>query len=149
MATVMTMSLGRAARFARDFVVSARRDEGGYELGRWPDIARRGPRPPGPSDPSRAVARLRVGQRRLLGFLDPVEDALFLTAGLRRLGFPASFHLGRELVPAVAPAGFYAWVECDGEVVSTSVPVHEEYVRVHRSPGGAEGSERLDGSATC
>jgi hypothetical protein len=127
----MTISVGRAGRLARDFVVSTRRDEGRYELGRWPDVARQARRP---SDPSRAVARLRIGQRRLLGFLDPVEDALFLTAGLRRPGFPASFHLGRELVPAVPPAGFYAWVECDGEVLSTSVPVHEEYVRVHCSP---------------
>jgi hypothetical protein len=53
----------------------------------------------------------------LVGFLDPVEDALSLTAGLRRLGFAASFHLGRELAPAVAPGGFHAWVERGGSVV--------------------------------
>jgi hypothetical protein len=122
-------------------VLSARRDEG-YELRPWPAVDRRSR---ARADVPRAVARLRVAQRRSLGFLDPVEDALFLTAGLRHLGYPASFHLGRELVPAVAPAGFHAWVECDGDVVSTSVPVQEEYVQVHRSPAEPSTGE----PATC
>jgi hypothetical protein len=69
----------------------------------------------------------------LVGFLDPVEDALFLTAGLRRLGFAATFHLGRELAPAVAPGGFHAWVQCGGTVLSTTVPVRDEYVHVYSS----------------
>ena len=84
----------------------------------------------------RAVGRLRVAQRLTTGFLDPVEDALYLVAGLRGLGLPATFHLGRELVPAAPPAGFYAWVECGGRVVSTSLPVREEYIEVHRSAEG-------------
>ena len=33
---------------------------------------------------------LRVAQRLMMGFLDPVEDALFVAAGLRRLGVAAS-----------------------------------------------------------
>jgi hypothetical protein len=74
-------------------------------------------------------------QRLSMGFLDPVEDAIFLTEGLRRLGFDASFHIGRELVPLRAPGGFYAWVTCHDEVVSTSIPVREEYVEVYRSVG--------------
>ncbi|WP_229923017.1 lasso peptide biosynthesis protein [Streptomyces griseocarneus] len=80
-----------------------------------------------------AVARLRVAQRLTMGFLDPVEDALFLTAGLRAMGVPATFHIGRELTPATPPAGFYAWVEHGGRVVSTSLPVHETYVEAHRT----------------
>jgi hypothetical protein len=82
-----------------------------------------------------AVSRLRMIQRLSMGFLDPVEDAIFLTEGLRRLGFDASFHIGRELVPLRAPGGFYAWVTCHDEVVSTSIPVREEYVEVYRSVG--------------
>ncbi|MFK4084865.1 hypothetical protein ACI2LF_12185 [Kribbella sp. NPDC020789] len=69
-------------------------------------------------------------ERLLIGFLDPVEDAIFLTAGLRRLGIPAELRLGRELAPAVAPGGLYAWVRCDNDVVSTSLPVAEEYVEI-------------------
>ena len=76
---------------------------------------------------------LRLGQRSTAGFLGPVDDALFLVAGLRRWGFPASFHLGRELVPPAPVAGFFAWVEHDGQVVSTSLPVRETYLEVHRS----------------
>lgn len=68
-----------------------------------------------------------------MGFLDPLEDALFVMAGLRRMGIPASFHLGYELVPATPPAGYYAWVQCADEVVSTSLPVRETYVEVHRA----------------
>ncbi|TLQ43153.1 lasso peptide biosynthesis protein [Streptomyces marianii] len=113
---------------------SARAGSGIYRLDNWPavrdvwqaDIARVGT----------AVARLRIAQRLTVGFLDPVEDALYLTAGLRMIGLPATFHLGRELVPAAPPAGFYAWVEHKGHVVSTSLPVREEYIEVHRSEEG-------------
>jgi hypothetical protein len=77
--------------------------------------------------------RLRVVERLLVGFLDPVEDALYLTAGLRRMGYAASFHLGRELAPAIAPGGFHAWVQCGGSVVSTSLPVHDEYLPIYSS----------------
>ncbi|TDC30206.1 hypothetical protein E1261_13950 [Kribbella albertanoniae] len=107
------------------------RTEGGYRLPEWP-VATAGRRPPkldhavvGP-----AVARLRLMERLLVGFLDPVEDAIFLTVGLRRLGLPAALQLGRELAPAVAPGGLYAWVRCGDEVVSTSLPVSEEYVEI-------------------
>jgi hypothetical protein len=80
-----------------------------------------------------AVARLRRAQRLLLGFLDPVEDALFLTASLRRLGFPATFHIGREALPT-GPAGYLPWIECGGTVVSTSAPVREQYVEIFAHP---------------
>jgi hypothetical protein len=73
----------------------------------------------------------------LMGFLDPVEDALFITCGLRSLGFPASFHLGRETAPAVAPGGFYAWTQCGDAVLTTSLPVREEYTEV-LAAGGRE-----------
>jgi hypothetical protein len=119
-----------AGRTARDLLISARQPGGGHRLAPWPEARRRRS---DASAASRAVARLRVVQRLLVGFLDPVEDALFLTAGLRRLGFAASFHLGRELAPAAAPGGFHAWVECAGAVVSTSVPVQDEYIRIHSS----------------
>jgi hypothetical protein len=124
---VKTISAGRQAR---DLLVAARRPDGGYRLPRWPETAQ------GRSDSAaacRAVVRLRVVQRTLVGFLDPVEDALYLTAGLRRLGFAASFHLGRELAPAVAPGGFHAWVQCGGAVVSTSLPVQDEYLPIYSS----------------
>jgi hypothetical protein len=127
---VKTISAISAGRKARDLLVAARRPGGGYELPAWPEPGR------GRTDSAaacRAVARLRVVQRSLVGFLDPVEDALYLTAGLRRLGFAASFHLGRELAPAVAPGGFHAWVQCGGTVVSTSLPVRDEYLPIYSS----------------
>ena len=127
---VKTISAISAGRKARDLLIAARRPGGGYELPPWPDAGR------GRSDGAaacRAVARLRVVQRAVVGFLDPVEDALYLTAGLRRLGFAASFHLGRELAPAVAPGGFHAWVQCGDAVVSTSLPVRDEYLPIYSS----------------
>ncbi|MGH2943798.1 MAG: lasso peptide biosynthesis protein [Solirubrobacteraceae bacterium] len=127
---VKTISAVSAGRHARDLLVAARDPEGGYRLPSWPDAGR------GRSDgaaAASAVVSLRVVQRALVGFLDPVEDALYLTAGLRRLGFAASFHLGREIAPAVAPGGFHAWVECGGTVVSTSLPVRDEYLPVYSS----------------
>ncbi|MEU6023015.1 hypothetical protein [Micromonospora sp. NPDC047134] len=77
-----------------------------------------------------------------MGFLDPVEDALFLTCALSRVGLPVTFHLGREAVPAVAPAGFYAWVQCADDVVSTSLPVREEYIEVYRFGAGVDHVEQ-------
>jgi transglutaminase superfamily protein len=118
-----------AGRAARDLLVAARAS-GGYRLPPWPAV---GAASTDAASASRAVVRLRVVQRRLLGFLDPVEDALYLTAGLRRLGFAATFHLGRELAPAIAPGGFHAWVQCGHAVVSTSLPVRDEYVPVYSS----------------
>ncbi|MEV7809070.1 lasso peptide biosynthesis protein [Microbispora sp. NPDC088329] len=118
-----------AAMEARDFLESIRDGVGAYRIESWPQVI--------PDRLARrvgdVVASLRVEQRTSVGFLDPVEDALYMTAGLRRLGFPASFHLGRETVPTTPPAGFYAWVECDGEVVSTSLPVKETYLEVYRA----------------
>ncbi|NBE93946.1 hypothetical protein FE391_08320 [Nonomuraea sp. KC401] len=102
---------------------------GAYRIESWPQVAPVRPEP----RVDDVVTSLRLEQRRSMGFLDPVEDALYVTAGLRRLGFPATFHLGRETVPATSPAGFYAWVECDSEVVSTSLPVKETYLQVHQS----------------
>ncbi|MFG2994625.1 lasso peptide biosynthesis protein [Streptomyces sp. NPDC048257] len=121
----------RSAREAAAFLAAARAGGGIYQIDRWP--ARRGDLRPTPRAVGRAIARLRIAQRLTTGFLDPVEDAVYLTAGLRGVGLPATFHLGREVVPASPPAGFYAWVECDGKVVSTSLPVREEYIEVHRS----------------
>jgi hypothetical protein len=124
---VKTIFAGRQARAA---LVSARQDGGGYELAPWPQArARRSDA----AAASRAVVRLRIVQRLLVGFLDPVEDALFLTFGLRRLGFAATFHLGRELAPAVAPGGFHARVQCGDRIVSTSLPVRDEYIHVYSS----------------
>jgi Transglutaminase-like superfamily len=124
---VNTIVAGHQARAA---LIAARQDGGDYELEPWPQArARRS----GAAAAARAVVRLRIVQRMLVGFLDPVEDALFLTFGLRRLGFPATFHIGRELAPAIAPGGFHAWVQCGGTVVSTSLPVHDEYIPVYGS----------------
>jgi Transglutaminase-like superfamily len=128
------LALPASARRAAAFLAAARAGGGIYELDRWPAV--RGRRRPTPKAVGRAVGRLRIAQRLTTGFLDPVEDALYLVAGLRGLGLPATFHLGRELVPASPPAGFYAWVECGGRVVSTSLPVREEYIEVHRSAEG-------------
>ncbi|MER8072340.1 hypothetical protein ABTZ59_29020 [Streptomyces sp. NPDC094034] len=124
----------KAALGARRFVESVRREDGIYQIDDWPRA--RGKRGGRVRRINSAVGRLRVSERLMMGFLDPVEDALFLTAGLRKMGIPASFHLGRELVPTTPPAGFYAWVEYGGEVLSTSLPVHETYIEVHRSEQG-------------
>ncbi|WAU82820.1 lasso peptide biosynthesis protein [Streptomyces sp. Qhu-G9] len=124
------LRLWKAAHTAQEFVESARQDSGTYEL-EWPPVHTKfGDRTRGAP---LAVARLRVAERMLMGFLDPVEDALFVTAGLNSLGYPASFHLGRETAPVVAPGGFYAWVQCGGSVVSTTLPVREEYTEVLRT----------------
>jgi hypothetical protein len=123
----------KAAHAARQFVESARRDDGTYEL-QWRFVRRTFGRPV--RGVSSAVATLRVAERILMGFLDPVEDALFVTAGLNSLGYPASFHLGRETAPVVAPGGFYAWAQCGGSVVTTSLPVREEYTEVLCSKEG-------------
>lgn len=124
------MLLVKAARGARRFVESVKGEDGSYRLDNWPRvhaprIRRR--------DTGVVVMRLRFAQRLTMGFLDPVDDALYLVAGLRRMGIPASFHLGREMVPAAPPSGFYAWVQCGEAVVSTSLPVRETYVEVHGS----------------
>lgn len=125
----------RAASAAKSFLATAYPEDGRFELAAWPPVHRRGAAGEAPSRRrvTRAVVRLRVAQRMLLGFVDPVRDAVFLTVALRGLGMPASFHLGREILASSPPAGFFAWVECDGRVVSTSLPVHEEYVEVHRA----------------
>lgn len=128
-----------AALRAHRFLAAVRRQDGTYHIDTWPRTARRcrlRRRPPDAHRAARAAARLRVAQRLTAGFLDPVEDALYLTAGLRALGFPATFHLGRELLPASPPAGCFAWVEYAGEVVSTSLPVRETYLEIHRSGEG-------------
>ncbi len=126
------LRLWKAAHTAQEFVQSARRDGGTYKL-EWPPV-REGFAIQAMGVPL-AVARLRMAERLLMGFLDPVEDALFVAAGLRALGYPASFHLGREAAPVVAPGGFYAWAQCDGAVVTTSLPVREEYTEVLRTDG--------------
>jgi hypothetical protein len=120
------LRVSRAARAGREFVRRSRVGDG-YRLD-WPPV-----RATGVADPARApemVARLRLAGRMLDGFYDPVEDALFLTAGLRRLGYRAVFRVGRQIAPAAPPAGLWAWVECGGQVVSTSLPVTEEYIPV-------------------
>ncbi|PRX04901.1 UNVERIFIED_ORG: transglutaminase superfamily protein [Actinomadura viridilutea] len=122
----------RAAREARRFLAEVKGADGSYRLDEWPET-RGGGRGRGARNTRAAVARLRFAQRLTVGFLDPVDDSVFLTAGLRRLGIPATFHLGRELAPAKPPAGYFAWVQHGDEVVSTSLPVRDEYIEIHRS----------------
>jgi hypothetical protein len=120
-----------AGRAALDFLLRVRRPDGRYELGGWP---RAGRRRSDDSAAAGAVPELRYIERTTLGFLDPIEDAVFLTAGLRRMGFAATLHLGRQIAPAGAPGGFHAWVQCGDHVLSTSLPVRDEYVTVYQSP---------------
>ncbi|WP_434599939.1 hypothetical protein [Streptomyces sp. A5-4] len=122
-------ALLKSARAGKEFLESSRRDGGMFDFGSWPQGA--GPHGQRTPRAHSAVSRLRAVQRLTVGFLDPVEDALYLTVGLREMGYPASFHLGRETVPAAPPAGFYAWVQCGRHVLSTSLPVKEEYVEVY------------------
>ncbi|GLZ06800.1 hypothetical protein Acsp03_42660 [Actinomadura sp. NBRC 104412] len=122
----------KAAREAREFLAKAKGPGGSYRLEEWPRV-RGGVRRGKARDVRPDVVRLRIAQRLTAGFLDPVDDAVFLTAGLRRLGFPVSFHLGRELATARPPAGYFAWVQHGDEVVSTSLPVRDEYIEIHRS----------------
>ena len=124
------MKAMRAARGARKFLAEAKEAGGGsYRLDEWPE-----PRgASGRRNVRAAVVRLRIAQRLTVGFLDPVDDSVFLTAGLRLLGIPATFHLGRELAPAKPPAGYFAWVQYGDDVLSTSLPVEDEYIEIHRS----------------
>lgn len=67
---VKTISAISAGRKARDLLVAARDPDGGYRMPSWPEAGQ------GQSDSAaacRAVVRLRVVQRTLVGFLDPVE----------------------------------------------------------------------------
>ncbi|MER6950417.1 lasso peptide biosynthesis protein [Nonomuraea sp. NPDC000554] len=122
----------RASRAAIRFLEKSRSANGSYLLMEWPEVKRS--RFLGGGDVGNAVAALRLAQRCSVGFLDPIEDALYLTAGLRLIGFEATFHVGRESFAANPPPGLHAWVECDGRVVSTSLPVREEYVEVAALP---------------
>ncbi|MEG8275812.1 hypothetical protein [Streptomyces sp. AHA2] len=122
-------ALLKSARAGRVFLESSRRDGGTFDFAPWPQVRPRRFGPVGRA--ATAVSGLRAVQRMSVGFLDPVEDAICLTVGLRHMGFAASFHLGREIVPAAPPAGFYAWVRCGGAVLSTSLPVKEEYVEIY------------------
>jgi hypothetical protein len=119
-----------AVREACRFVESVRDEGGEYRIDTWPAVRRR---PWWRRDARAAVPQLRLAQRRNLGFLDPIDDAVFLVAGLRWRGYSASFHLGREIVPSASAPGFFAWVEHDGQVLSTSLPVHETYLEVYRT----------------
>ncbi|MBC6459923.1 lasso peptide biosynthesis protein [Actinomadura sp. HBU206391] len=113
-------------------MANAKGADGFYRLETWPE-SRSGGRARKARRTRAAVALLRIAQRLTVGFLDPVDDSVFLTAGLRRLGIPASFHLGRELAPSRPPAGYFAWVQHGDDVVSTSLPVKDEYIEIHRS----------------
>jgi hypothetical protein len=128
------IALLRAGLQARDFLHSVRGQHGDYQFSSWPEPVRRRSAEPVRIGPT--IARLRTVQRLTVGFLDPLEDAVFLMAALRGLAIDASFHLGRELVPAAAPAGLYAWVQCGDEVVSSSLPVREEYLELYQSEEG-------------
>lgn len=134
--------LWKAAEQGRRFVETARDAEGIYHIDEWPRV-RTSPRLPDVAVGA-VVAPLRVAQRCTLGFLDPVQDGLYLLAGLRELGVPTSFHLGRETVPATPNAGVFAWVCHRGRVLSTSLPVLETYTEVLRveASGTTERSER-------
>ena len=131
-----TITAFKAARGAREFLRTAKGADSSYQLDKWPGVRRGGRRARRPRNVRAAVVRLRFAQRLTVGFLDPVDDSVFLTAGLRRLGVPASFHLGRELAPAKPPAGYFAWVQHGDDVVSTSLPVRDEYIEIHRSVVG-------------
>jgi hypothetical protein len=125
------MKAMRAAREAREFLAEAKgTGDGSYRLDEWPES--RGAGLDG-RNARAALVRLRIAQRRTVGFLDPVDDSIFLTAGLRLLGIPVSFHLGRELAPAKPPGGYFAWVQYGDDVLSTSLPVKDEYIEIHRS----------------
>lgn len=119
-----------AAWGARECVLNSQTNSGSYQL-RLPEVSY--PKKVPSMSVQVLVGRLRVAERLLMGFLDPVSDAVFLTAGLRLLGIRASLFVGRELAPFEPPAGFYAWVQHGGVVVSTSLPVAEEYLVVHRA----------------
>jgi hypothetical protein len=125
------MKAMRVAREAREFLAEAKGAGGGsYRLDEWPESRGAGL---DRQNVRAAVVRLRIAQRLTVGFLDPVDDSVFLTAGLRLLGIPVSFHLGRELAPARPPAGYFAWVQYEDDVLSTSLPVKDEYIEIHRS----------------
>jgi hypothetical protein len=125
---LLIAELSRAALAGLWFVATSRGKDSMYRLDWDRALVAVTSGPPRP--PNALVEELRVRGRMLGGFLDPLEDALFLTVALRRLGLAASFHVGRELVPRVPPAGLFAWVQCGDEVVSTSLPVREQYVEV-------------------
>lgn len=128
------LAMWRAAAAGERFLRDSRAPNGGYQIS-WPVLGPSGRRA---VDATRAVTAVRTISRARRGFPGAVDDALFLTAALRQLGLPVVFCLGRQLAPSSPPAGFWAWVEADREVLSTSLAVHEEYVVVYRNqPGDA------------
>lgn len=61
-------------------------------------------------------------------------EQLFLTAAMRAIGHDARLVLGREYAPPDRPAAFFAWVEVDGQVVSTTEPVREVFQEIATVP---------------
>ena len=90
------------------------------------------------------VPRLRARWRLLtVGRGAHRAEHIFLTASLRRLGYPARLVIGREAVPRGGSARYVTWVSVDGRVVSTGLPVTESHVPLAALPASAV--ERDDG----
>lgn len=64
----------------------------------------------------------------------PEQEPAFLTAALLAHGRQATLTLARETIPASDDAHYLLWVNLDGQVVSTGLPVTEQYVRLVEIP---------------
>lgn len=81
------------------------------------------------------VPSLRAAYRTAPIGEDPVEQDLFVAAGLRAAGVEASLVVGREIAPPSRAARYMSWVETPSDgVVTTGAPVHELYEEVVRIP---------------
>lgn len=81
------------------------------------------------------VPSLRAAYRTTVLGDDPVQQELFIAAGLRAAGVDASLVVGREIAPPSRTARYMSWVETptDG-VVTTGSPVYELYEEILRIP---------------
>lgn len=79
-------------------------------------------------------ARIATIARLLRLHITPDTEQLFLTAAMRALGHDARLVLGREYAPQDRPAAYFAWVEVDGQVVSTTEPVREVFQEIATVP---------------
>jgi hypothetical protein len=88
-----------------------------------------------PSDTDELVPSLRAAYRTAALGDDPVQQELFIAAGLRAAGVDAALVVGREIAPPSRAARYLSWVETPaGGVVTTGAPVHELYEEILRIP---------------
>lgn len=86
------------------------------------------------NDVDELVPSLRAAFRSSGLGQDPVEQELFIAAGLRAAGVDASLVVAREIAPPAQAARYASWVEADSLVLTTGAPVQETHEEILRLP---------------